>query len=130
MRGTIHLNPRYAAQIAAQVPKVKRSKYHNVKIELDGRTFDSQKEFNRYGELKLLERAGLISELKLQVPFELIPVQVGGLRKERPLTYVADFTYIDEHGKLVIEDTKGVKTKDYIIKRKLMKMADREIVEV
>lgn len=115
----------------APLVKVKRSKFHNVRIEVDGLRFDSKKEYKRYTELKLLERAGVIRDLRLQVPFELIPAQKGGLRSERPMTYVADFVYFDiEKGKEITEDTKGVKTDLYIAKRKLMKLAGREIVEV
>lgn len=115
----------------APIPKFKKSKYHNIRIEVDGIKFDSKKEYKRYTELKLLERAGLIRELKLQVPFELVPAQPGGLRSERPLTYVADFVYYDkEKNRQVIEDTKGVKTDLYIVKRKLMKLAGHEIVEI
>lgn len=110
---------------------VKRGKYNNVKVQADGFTFDSKKEYIRYTQLKLLERAGLVRDIKLQVPFELIPEQKGGLRKERALTYYADFVYYDtELAKEIIEDTKGVRTKDYVIKRKLMKFAGNEIVEV
>lgn len=115
----------------ASLVKIKRSKFHNVRIEVDGLKFDSKKEYKRYTELKLLERAGVISDLRLQVPFELVPAQPGGLRSERPLTYVADFVYYDrEKGFQVVEDTKGVKTDLYIVKRKLMKLAGHEIVEV
>lgn len=115
----------------ANMVKAKSSKFHNVRIEVDGIKFDSKKEYKRYTELKLLERGGLIHDLRLQVPFELVPAQPGGLRSERPLTYVADFVYFDkEKGRQVIEDTKGVKTDLYIVKRKLMKMSGREIVEI
>lgn len=115
----------------APLVKVKRSKFHNVRIEVDGIKFDSKKEYKRYTELKLLERAGVIRDLRLQVPFELIPAQPGGLRSERPMTYVADFVYFDiEKNRQITEDCKGVKTKEYIIKRKLMKMAGHEIAEV
>lgn len=96
------------------------SKYHSRKITKDGITFDSVKEYRRFCELSLLERAGAIADLKRQVKFELIPSQrVDGKAVERPCTYVADFVY-QEGGKTVVEDTKGFKTKDYIIKRKLM----------
>ena len=95
-------------------------KYHNRKITRDGETFDSVKEYRRSCELKLLERAGVIKDLKRQVKFELIPSQkVDGKVVERAVNYVADFTY-KQDGKTVVEDTKGFKTKDYIIKRKLM----------
>lgn len=95
-------------------------KYHNKKITRDGMTFDSIKEYRRYCELRLLEKAGAITDLKRQVKYELIPSQrVGGKVVERSCTYVADFVY-KQNGETVVEDTKGFKTKDYIIKRKLM----------
>lgn len=97
-----------------------RAKYHNRKITRDGETFDSKKEYLRFAELSLLERAGKVKDLKRQVKFELIPAQrIDGKVVERACTYVADFVY-QQDGKTVVEDTKGVKTKDYIIKRKLM----------
>ena len=93
------------------------SKYGNVKTTTsDGITHDSIKEANRWCELKLLERAGKIRLLQRQVRFELIPKQDG----ERPVFYIADFTYIED-GKYVVEDVKGKRTKEYIIKRKLMR---------
>lgn len=97
-----------------------RNKYHAKKITVDGMTFDSRKEYKRWVELLLLEKAGVIEGLQRQVTFVLLPSQKGGGRTERPVKYVADFTY-QENGKTVVEDTKGMKTKDYIIKRKLMK---------
>lgn len=113
------------------LPKIKKTKYGNIKVEEDGHKFDSRKEHKRYCELKVLAKAGIIKDLRLQVVFELIPAQQGGLRSERSMTYVADFVYFDnEKGREITEDAKGVKTKDYIIKRKLMKLAGREIVEV
>lgn len=108
-----------------------RLKYNNVKVEIDGHTFDSKKEGKRYSELKILEKAGVISHLKLQHAFELIPAQKGGLRKELPMSYLADFVYFDnEKGIQIIEDVKGVRDKAYIIKRKLMKLAGLEITEI
>lgn len=96
------------------------TKYHSRKITKDGMTFDSVKEYRRACELSLLERAGAIADLQRQVKFELIPSQrIDGKVVERPCTYVADFVY-QEGGKTVVEDTKGFRTKDYIIKRKLM----------
>lgn len=96
------------------------SKYGAKKVKYNGIVFDSKKECNRYCELRLLERAGKIQGLEMQKTFELIPSQrINGKVVERPVTYKADFTYT-ENGKRVIEDTKGFKTKDYIIKRKLM----------
>ena len=97
-----------------------KSKYHNKKITRDGETFDSQKEYRRFCELRLLERAGRIADLRRQVKFELIPSQrIDGKVVERACVYVADFVYTED-GKQVVEDTKGVRTADYIIKRKLM----------
>lgn len=95
-------------------------KYRSKKTTIDGITFDSKKEANRYLELKLLERAGEISHLTRQVKYELIPSQrVDGKLVERSCSYIADFVYL-ENGETVVEDTKGYKTPDYIIKRKLM----------
>ena len=110
---------------------MKPSKYRNKKIERDGEVFDSLKEYRRYCELLLLERAGAITGLMRQVPFELIPAQResptigkrGGIKQgkviERAVVYYADFTY-HKDGKLVVEDTKGIRTKEYILKRKMM----------
>jgi hypothetical protein len=97
-----------------------RNKYYSRKVTIDGITFDSQKEARRFRELCLLERAGQITDLQRQVKFELIPSQrIDGKVVERACTYVADFVYLENY-KWVVEDTKGFKTKDYIIKRKLM----------
>ena len=109
----------------------KSNKYSNTKVTVDGETFDSKKEYRRYCELKMLERAKEIKNLQRQVKFLLIPSQyeevidAKGKPKqkciERECVYVADFQYQDaKTGNLVVEDTKGVRTKDYIIKRKLM----------
>ena len=96
------------------------SKYRNRKVTVDGITFDSVKEANRWAELKLLERAGQIFNLQRQVPYVLIPKQsIDGKVVERPCVYKADFVY-EENGKDVVEDVKGIKTKEYAIKRKLM----------
>ena len=92
------------------------NKYGNRKLTgPDGQEFDSVKEYHRWGSLRLLERAGAISNLKRQVKYELIPKQVG----ERACNYIADFTYMED-GKLVVEDVKGMKTDAYRIKKKLM----------
>ena len=97
------------------------NKYRNKKWELDGKTFDSQREARRYQELRWLLRAGVIFNLQMQVPFELIPSQrVSGKVVERPVKYIADFVYTTADGLQVVEDTKGMRTKEYIIKRKLM----------
>ena len=96
------------------------NKYHNKKVTYNGIAFASKKEARRYSELLQLERAGVITDLQMQVPFVLIPSQrINGKVAERECKYIADFVY-RENGKKVVEDTKGIKTKDYIIKRKLM----------
>ena len=95
-------------------------KYGNRKVERDGIVFDSVKECQRYCELKLMQRAGLISDLQLQVSYELIPTQrIDGKLAEKAVNYIADFVY-KQNGQTVVEDTKGMRTKEYIIKRKLM----------
>lgn len=111
-----------------------RNKYQAIKTTVDGIEFDSRKEARRYQELLLLQRAGAIQNLQRQVRYVLIPAQYdtyarlgkkgqqlkdGKVLLERECAYIADFVY-EENGKTVVEDTKGVKTKDYTIKRKLM----------
>lgn len=98
------------------------SKYGAIKTEIDGITFASRKEATRYVELKYMERAGLIKELQLQRVFTLIGEQrdANGKILERPVKYIADFVYKDRNGKTVVEDTKGMRTDVYKIKRKLM----------
>ena len=111
-----------------------RNKYYNKKTCIDGIEFDSRKEACRYQELKLMERAGVIKDLKMQVKYVLIPAQYETVERygksgqrlkdgqkllEKECSYIADFVYT-ENGKEIVEDTKGIKTKDYIIKRKLM----------
>ena len=90
---------------------MKPSKFHNVRTN----GFDSRREANRAFELQLLERAGQITDLKFQVPFEVIPAGCG----ERASFYIADFTY-RKNGALVVEDSKGMKTPVYKLKRRLM----------
>ena len=111
-----------------------RNKYKAIKTVVNGIEFDSRKEARRYQELLLMQKAGVIKKLDMQVKFVLIPAQYditvrygkNGKRLkdkkkllEKECSYIADFVY-EENGKQIVEDTKGVKTKDYIIKRKLM----------
>lgn len=102
-------------------PKVaKPSKFGNKKTVIDGFVFASKKEAARYSLLKMRQSARDITELELQVEFPLIPSQErADGTKERPVVYRADFCY-KEAGKPVVEDSKGYRTPDYIIKRKLM----------
>ena len=108
-------------------------KYGNKKTIIDGITFDSALEAARYSELKLLQRAGAIRDLKLQPVFELIPGFTKNGVTYRKTVYKADFAYFDvEKGKTVIEDTKGFKTKEYILKKKLFEYnyPNFQIVEI
>ena len=98
------------------------TKYNNKKVTVNGQVFDSKKEANRYKELLLLEKAGAIKDLRTQVKFTLIPSQrdeATGKVIERECSYKADFVY-SEGDKTVVEDVKGFRTKEYVIKRKLM----------
>ena len=111
-----------------------RNKYQAIKTYVNGIEFDSRKEARRYQELLLLERAGVILNLKRQVRYILIPAQYetyerygkkgqklkdGQRLLEKECAYIADFVY-EENGKTIVEDTKGFRTTDYKIKRKLM----------
>ena len=97
-----------------------RSKYHAVKVKTADGVFDSGREYERWCELKLLQRAGKIRSLQRQVRYELIPKQyIRGKLAERAVLYYADFVY-EQAGQSVVEDVKGVRTPEYIIKRKLM----------
>lgn len=97
------------------------SKYKNIKVIVNNIKFDSKKEAGRYLELLDEQNKGNISNLSLQVPFEIVPKQKG----ERKVCYVADFTYLTKEGKLIVEDVKSFITRKntaYIIKRKLIKL--------
>lgn len=109
------------------------NKYHAIKVTFDGITFDSKKEGYHYLRLKLLQQEGKISNLRLQVPYELLPAiyedEVIHLKTkdkvvrklvQRPVTYVADFVYTQD-GHDVVVDTKGLRLGDYIIKKKMMR---------
>lgn len=101
---------------------IKHNKYRNKITELDGIKFHSRKESVRYSQLKLYEKGGLIANLRLQVPYELIPKLVINGKTERAVKYVADFVYIDTvNGKEVVEDVKGMITDVFKLKYKLMK---------
>ena len=96
---------------------LKESKYHNRKVTVDGITFDSVKEASRYQELRMLERAGEITGLVRQQKIELIPKT----KLYRACYYVCDFIYYDKReNKTIYEDVKGVRTKEYLLKRKLL----------
>ena len=104
-----------------QLPKATRTKnkYGNTRTEIDGHTFDSKGEANRWAELRMLEKAGVLTGLQRQVRFELLPPFVHDGKKEQGIGYIADFTYT-QGGKLVIEDFKGARTEVFKLKRKLL----------
>ena len=109
------------------------NKYSNKKVILDNIKFDSKKESNRYVELKMLEKAGLIKELELQKEFILLPSFKKNGKTYRKTTYKADFYYFDNHlGKYIVEDVKGFKTDVYKLKKKLFeyRYPDLELLEV
>lgn len=100
-------------------------KYKNKKVVTDAGTFDSKREYNRFIELSLMEKAGMIENLQRQVDYVLVPKQKrqialkNGRKSEICIKYRADFVYT-KNGQICVEDTKGFATKDYIMKRKLM----------
>ena len=97
----------------------KRSKYGNKKCEIGGEKYRSKREANRHQALLLLERAGLLENLRREVPFVLAPaVRING-RGRPALRYFADFVYV-QGGVEIVEDAKGVRTEGYRIKRHLM----------
>ena len=118
-------------------------KYGNHEVTYRGLQFDSELERDRWIFLTSAQEAGKISGLRRQVRFELLPRQLGHKTKttrsgktrqvltvlEFGVDYIADFLYYKE-GELVIEDTKGHKTRDYVIKRKLMRYQGHPIREV
>jgi len=131
---------------SSSVSKKRESKYNARKVEFMGEMFDSVLERDRYIFLKAEQDAGRISNLRRQVEYELVPAQYKdethltakgkvSTRKvllERAVRYKADFVYNAPNGTLVVEDAKGRRTKEYIIKKKLMllvhKVSIREIV--
>ena len=98
----------------------KTNKYRNIKITIDGHTFDSTKEGNRYCELKILQRVGKISGLVLHPEFIICPAVVWKGRKLSARKYIADLRYLDNETLTeVIEDVKGKRTQVYMLKRSL-----------
>lgn len=95
-----------------------RSKYHAKKTTVDGITFDSRKEADRYLVLKGMEGDGIIEDLRRQVRYELVPAFDVDGRHYRAVCYVADFVY-REDGREVVEDVKGMRTDTYRLKSKL-----------
>ena len=98
----------------------KQNKYHNKKVQYDEMTFDSKKEYSYYLKYKLMEQAGEIHDLKMQVPFTLIETFKLKDKTYRKTVYKADFTFVDKEGKYHIIDVKGIRTDVYKLKKKLM----------
>lgn len=90
-------------------------KYRNQKTIVDGITFDSKKEANRYGKLKLLKKEGSVLDFRMQVRYNIV---INGMKI---CTYVSDFDVDWKSGKTTVEDTKGILTPEFKLKRKLMK---------
>jgi hypothetical protein len=98
-----------------------KNKFGAHKVESCGQKFDSKAEYRRWCQLQTLLKGRAITELQRQVPFTLVPNQVApDGTKLRGVTYIADMTYRDHAGALVVEDVKGVETGEYRIKKKLM----------
>ena len=121
--GNIHtppdgIKPKHGAengQIKETTSKGNRSKYNNQKTIVDGIVFDSKKEATRFGQLKAMERAGIINDLKLQIP---MPYELNG---KKIFKYVCDFVYFHrDKNELIFEDVKGMKTPVYKLKKKLI----------
>jgi len=120
-----------------------KNKYHAKKVTILGIDFDSKKEAMRWLLLKDMENKGEISDLQRQVPFELLPAiyedvtvhlktkdKIERKLKQRSVSYIADFTYTKD-GKQIVEDTKGLRLPEYILKKKMMlALLNIEISEV
>ena len=104
------------------------AKYKNKKVQIDMHVFDSIVESKRYKELKLLEKAKEIEKLELQPKFLLQESFKKNGKTFRKIEYIADFKYLDKRtNKVVVEDVKGMETKDFKIKRKLFEFKYPEL---
>jgi hypothetical protein len=116
VRDLAHSPALVSALVSREEP---RSKYGNQRCEADGLKFDSRAERSRYFDLKRWQAAGLISDLRLQVPFVIAPAARIDGRMRPARKYVADFVYVQD-GETVVEDAKGYRTPEYKLKRHLM----------
>lgn len=113
------LSMKEAQALGIEVPKP--SKYRSRKVVVDGIRFDSKKEADKYCELKLLKKAGIIADFELQPEFELQPAYADKHgKKVRAIVYRADFKVIYSDGRQVVIDTKGYRTKEYQLKKKML----------
>jgi hypothetical protein len=124
---TIMIENEVSAEALAGIRRALPRKYHNKKVEVDGEVFDSQAEARRWQELRLLQQAGEIRDLKRQPKFELQPgfTDAQG-QHHHAIRYVGDFAYTGKDNRLVIEDVKGRRTETYLLKRKLLLYKLRE----
>ena len=113
---------KYERMFGKKAPKeTMQSKYRNRKCSWSGINFPSERERDRYILLYHDQMDGKISDLQTQVKFVLIPPQrIDGKLIERGCSYIADFVYKDREGRTIVEDSKGFRTREYTIKRKLM----------
>ncbi len=102
------------------------NKYRARKVKMDGYTFDSKAEATRYAELKLMEKAGEISHLEIHPRFVLFPVAKIGKKALPKIQYTADFAYI-QNGKRVVEDVKGMITRDAALRMNIFQRLHPEI---
>lgn len=109
---TEHVN---REQLAQMLKRSRANKFGAQSVVIDGERFDSRWEGERWNQLRLAVRAGLITDLRRQVSYELA---VNGVKI---CSYRADFVYRDETGKEVVEDAKGHRTREYLIKKALMR---------
>lgn len=96
------------------------NKYRNKKTEIDGITFDSKKEADYYCELKILKMGKVVEQFERQVPFELLPSFKNNGKTIRGIKYIADFVVRYKDGHTEVVDVKGMRTKEYLLKRKLL----------
>lgn len=108
----------------------RRNKYGNQKRTFNGLTFASKKECDRYIELYYMQKSGAIKNLRMQVPFEIQPKFMHNGKTIRAIKYIADFVYEDADGIQHIEDTKGFRTDEYKLKKKLLLYRGIEIEEI
>lgn len=120
------------ASIHRPVKPINRSKYHARKVEKYGRTWDSRKELREYERLMLLQQAGEIRGIELQPQFELQPAFTYQGKKQRAITYKADFMVLYADGRKEVIEVKGFKTRDYVLRRKMLlyRNPDINFVEV
>ena len=108
----------------------RRPKYNASKTIVDGIKFDSRKEAARWVKLKEAEERGEITNLQRQVKFEIQPSFKHKGKTIRAINYFADFVYTDKDGIIHVEDSKGFKTPEYLLKKKLLLYRGTEIEEV